>query len=339
MPCARLAVFHRIGVCSLALVLVLASSTAWGQDKKKAAEEKVPPPKPVDGVVTTDDYVDLHYTFYPSLEGKKAVPVILVHGWEGRRTELDPLARFLQEAGHAVMVPDLRGHGASTVRKIAGQPAIDLKPADLKPADLAMMATSDFIALKKELLTRNNAGELNIKLLTIVGIDVGSIVALNWAAIDYSRIELPTITIGRDVKALVLVSPVQNYKTLKPNAALSNQWVIKALSIMIIGGANDAKTNTEMKRLQNTIGRFHPAPKKLATESDEEFIKRTREEKNFYDEFEDTTLQGVKLINAPRPLNVATKIAAFIKLRIVDKADSKDLPAWEGERRTKEPLN
>ncbi len=337
MPYSRSTAPLLWGSRALMFCLLLATTTtAWGQAKKG---EPAKLPKPIDAVVTTDDYVDLHYTFYPSPleDGKKAVPIVLIHGWEGRRTELDPLAKFLQDAGHAVMVPDLRGHGDSNIRKIAGRPAEDLKPEDLTRSDLILMATTDFLLLKKDLLTRNNNAELNIKLLTLVGIDVGTVVAENWAAVDYSRVDLPTITLGRDVKALVLISPNQGYKDMKNTAALKNAYVLKALSVMIIGGANDQATSVEMKRLQNLFAKYHPVPKKLAAETQAEYQARLLKEKDFWPEFEATTLQGVKLISAPRPLNVATKIAAFIQLRIADRADAKDLPAWEGDRRLNEP--
>ena len=36
----------------------------------------------------------------------------MLHGWKGNRTEYADLASFLQtQHGHAVLVPDLRGHG------------------------------------------------------------------------------------------------------------------------------------------------------------------------------------------------------------------------------------
>lgn len=330
-----------LALCALAL---LCTAPVLAQDKKKAADDKKKTvaeqpkiPEAEDHMLETEDGVELHYTYYPSFEGKKGVPIVLIHGWESRRTELDPLAKFLQQQGHAVMVPDLRGHGASNTRKLPQRPAETLTPANLKPGDLAQMATTDFLLLKRDLLTRHNAGEFNIELLTLVGMDVGSVLALNWAALDWSQPDLPTIRLGHDVKAIVLISPVQSYKQLNQNAALRNQNVVRRLSVMLAAGGNDSKANTELKRLENLIGKFHPAPKPETGESDEDFAKRRRQKQDFYVFSEDTTLQGAKLLTA-KSLNVPAKIAGFIKFRLVDPAEAKDLPAWEGERRTKETL-
>jgi hypothetical protein len=78
-------------------------------------------------------------------------------------------------------------------------------------------------------------------------------------------------------------------------------------------------------------------PKIEPGEREADFAKRQLRQKTYYEQPEDTVLQGAKLLNAPE-LNVAQKIANFIRIRIIDRAQDKDLPAWEGERRTKEPL-
>ena len=61
----------------------------------------------------TSDGARLSATFYPGRETKDTVPVILLHMSEGDRKEYLELAPYLQEQGHAVLVPDLRGHGES----------------------------------------------------------------------------------------------------------------------------------------------------------------------------------------------------------------------------------
>jgi hypothetical protein len=329
--------------CWLWAVLLLALTPALpgdatAQDKKKAAERpKVPAPEDIK--IETDD-VELHCTYYPSPRGKEAALVILVHDWESRRTELDLLAKFLQEQGeHAVLVPDLRGHGDSNVRKVApGTPAKDITPDDLNDLDLRKMATTDFVFIKNDMIERHNAGEFNIDLLTLVGIEVGSNIALHWAAVDWSQPDV-AIRLGRDVKALVLVSPVSIFKKLRtpgPAGPLGHPAVRAGLSIMTIGGINDAKMKQEMQRIHNAIVRYHPEPKQMTGESDEDFQKRVRRTKAYYQREKDTTLQGLELVKAPTQ-NVPSDIRAFIKLRVVDRAEEKDLPQWEGERR-KDPI-
>ena len=95
-------------------------------------------PEPV--TLVTRDNVEIRCTYYPggTIErvnepdkkqkgpprrvqtqrpGKEVVPVILIPGWEGRRSQYSFLASSLQRAGHAVITVDLRGQGESTVRR------------------------------------------------------------------------------------------------------------------------------------------------------------------------------------------------------------------------------
>ena len=136
-------------VAVIATLALLASAVA--QDKKED-KPKIPAPEEIE--IETADGVAIQATYYPSYLGKKAVPVLLVHGWEGRRTQFEPLAKYLQAEGNAVIVPDLRGHGSSAVRKIPGVAPETLKPEDLTARDLYYLATTDFMAIKNDLMER-----------------------------------------------------------------------------------------------------------------------------------------------------------------------------------------
>ncbi|MBI2478000.1 MAG: alpha/beta fold hydrolase [Planctomycetia bacterium] len=228
------------------------ASTCFGQ-ARPAAELKIPDAETIS--VEASDGFPIRCSYYPGgfvetptdkkdkpkiekKPGKEVVPVILLHGWEGRRRDLDELATTLQKRGHAVMVPDLRGHGDSTAFVLPNGKPEELK-ADrmLRPEMTAMLF--DVEAAKKFLLDKNNAGELNIELLCVVGADVGSIVAVNWAAYDWSRRQLPAFKQGLDVKALVLVSPETSFKGYTLTTSLKHPVIQNKLSIMLVVGEED----------------------------------------------------------------------------------------------------
>ena len=110
----------------LAVALLGASTTALGQakpkeqPKTKEEEDKDKIPDPENITVETKDGVPIKATYYASKLKKKAVPIIMLHGWEGNRGEFHVMASHLQKQGYAVICPDLRGHGHSLKYKTAG---------------------------------------------------------------------------------------------------------------------------------------------------------------------------------------------------------------------------
>src|SRR4051794_24299224 len=72
---------------------------------QKAEEEELPEPmevklEAIDGLTK----LVMHCTYYPSLLGKDAIPVLLLHGRGGTRADYEFLAQYLQKQGHAVLV-------------------------------------------------------------------------------------------------------------------------------------------------------------------------------------------------------------------------------------------
>ncbi|MBL8470006.1 alpha/beta hydrolase [Methyloversatilis discipulorum] len=55
----------------------------------------------------------LHGWFVPPAGGTPAPAVLVMHGWGANASLMLPLARPLHDAGHAVLLIDARGHGAS----------------------------------------------------------------------------------------------------------------------------------------------------------------------------------------------------------------------------------
>jgi len=295
------------GFVALCLALI-AAPAARGQ---AAADKKEPPPPPVEKELETRDGVVLKCTYYEGTKGKKTVPVIIVHGWEENRKYYLPLAAELQKSGHAVIVPDLRGHGESTARRVAGGQrivAIDRKRMSLM--DLQAMVLADLERVKQFLLSENNDGKLNIELLCVVGSEFGATLAANWAAYDWSKRSLPTFKVGQDVKALVFISPIGVFKGLRWDTGLRHP-VVRRLSVMMIYGKRKSETVREIARMRSTLksGR-PPLPKDKA---------ELAEKQDLFDIGLDTEIQGVKLL-AAKSLRVDAMINEFIRLRLVNKS-------------------
>ena len=97
-----------------ALLLAITPGPIGAQNAKKEDEEKPKLPAPQKHVLTTKDGVSLHCYFYPGTRKKESIPIMVIHGWEERGSQYAKLALSLQQKGHAVIIPDLRGHGFST---------------------------------------------------------------------------------------------------------------------------------------------------------------------------------------------------------------------------------
>lgn len=286
-----------------ALLTAVAAAPVAAQPGGAKKKEEIPPPE--DLVLTTKDGLQLKATYYPSTKGKEAVPVVLLHMYEGSGGDYRELALGLQGLGHAVMVPDLRGHGGSTEVTGATKP---LSAKTLSKADLIAMVLQDMEAVKKFLLEKNDAGELNIEKLCLVGAEMGANVALDWARLDWSWPVLATGKQGQDVKALVLISPQWSFRGLSVQPALAHPAVRGKLSIMIIVGQGDRSSERDAIRLKKALERYHPDPPK----------EKWTEEKDFWYIPLDTSLQGTKMLGV-NELKVGAYIANFIKLRIIDK--------------------
>jgi alpha-beta hydrolase superfamily lysophospholipase len=276
---------------------------ALAQNKKatKEKKEKIPPPEDID--LVTEDGVALRATFFPGTKGKDTVPVILLHMWKGERGEYKTLAPYLQSLGHAVLVPDLRGHGEST--RVEGFN---------KPLDAAVMPTrmfhrmveDDMETLKRFLMEKHNAGELNIEKLCVVGAELGASVALDWARLDWSWPPLATGKQGQDVRALVLISPQWSCHGLNLKKAMAHPRVTTDLSVFIVVGKETPKAVRDADRLYKMFKRHHPDPPP---------DKSTQLKDLFFGKL-NTSLQGTKMLGV-KSLRLEGFIAKFIDMRLV----------------------
>lgn len=210
--------------CSLALVTValMACSDSAALAQKKAPKTKG---KVVDKTLTADDGFPIAITYYESTEGEDSPVVIMLHMkgsnrlvWKGARG----VPAQLQARGYAVVTVDLRKHGDSRV----GNGGRGKKAAGLRPRDYKAMVAFDLKAVKKFLLAEHQAKKLNIRKTGIVAAEMSTAIAAlftlaDWLQRPYPDAPTPALSTprGQDVRALVLISPVESMPGLNAGAA------------------------------------------------------------------------------------------------------------------------
>jgi alpha-beta hydrolase superfamily lysophospholipase len=265
----------------------------------------------------TKDGVRLNAVYYParnSARGKETVPIILLHMHKGSSADYKPLAEALSAAGHAVIVPDLRGHGESTRAERNGRTR---KLDQLVKADYEAMI-NDLEAVKSFLLSEHNDGKLNIRKLCVVGAEMGAVVALNWAALDWNWPRLVTGPQGQDVRALVLITPQWGFKGLTIKSATVHADLLKSASVMIIAGAKDTANMDDARRLNQLFEKYHELPPPDAP------LAVRQEKQDLFFITPPTTLVGTKLLNE-KSLRMEKVIADFINFRLVQ---NENLDEW-----------
>jgi pimeloyl-ACP methyl ester carboxylesterase len=315
----------RFWLIGLLLVVIYSPALFAADDKaekKPAAAGKTAKdesPKSEDIFLTTADNVQLAITYYPGMKGKESVPVVLLHGY-GKHNRTDytkDLAPYLQSNGFAVVAVDLRGHGESTRIKTAYGKDETLEAATLLPNEFNSMVTQDMQTVKKFLWEKNNAGELNIDKLCLVGSEMGASIAVDFAYYDAleqdaNPVLRPEYKTGRFVKALVLLSPQISFKGISMRRAMQHPYLRKDISVLIVVGKKDAGALNEANRVYSMLERDHPKP-------DPE--KKVEQQTLFFAPL-DTNLQGVKLL-ADKSLKTSETIATFINIRLVKSELSK----------------
>jgi len=291
----------------LAAVLVTWASPAMASSKDapaagaKSQAEEQPPEEEVS--LVTGDGVVLKATFYPGASGKESAVVVLLHAHKGSRKDYARLALFLQRQGHAVLVPDLRGHGDST--QVQGTNR-RLTAKSMSSAAFVPMVGQDMEACKKFLVDKNNAGQLNIEKLCLVGAEMGSVVAMDYARLDWSWPPLVNVKQGQDVKVVVLISPQWSFRALQMRAAMDQPDILRQIATMILVGQQNAKALQQSTGVYNMLKALHP------TVDAENLAERTLLYKPL-----PTSLEGTKMLDAPE-LQIPQWIAWFIKVRLAD---------------------
>lgn len=304
---------NNVGLVRL-FVLVLLATTTHVSAQNKIDDDEIPEPQAVS--VESTDGVVLKCMWYPGTNGKQTVPVILVHDLERTRDDMLPLAEHLQKEGHAVIVPDLRGHGLSTTVVGSDEP-IDYD--EFKKAELASIVV-DIDTCKRFLMRRNNAGELNIEMLTVVANNRTTIHAVNWAVSDWAWPALADGTKqGQDIKSLILISPIKRYKSLSMNSALkapcmSGKGVAKPISVTMIWGRQAEKVDRDVDSIYKIMLKGRTDPRDIPM--DEKWDRQTL----FQFPLENDEV-GSEMMVGSSAAQIDTNVAGIIKKTIAEKAE------------------
>lgn len=207
--------------------------------------------------LVTKDQVKLRAFYFPSDKGKEAIPVILIHEWQGQAGPYSPLVKSLWESGCAVIVPELRGHGASKEQTLGGRTR-ELDAARMGKTDVQAMITGDLEEVKRFLVEENNDEKLNLNALTLIGVREGAILAAHWAIRDLNFPSIGAIKQGQDVKSLILISPERLLKGITLDETLNNNRLVSLPFLIVVGQASRQASDTERfhRRLESTKRRM-----------------------------------------------------------------------------------
>jgi pimeloyl-ACP methyl ester carboxylesterase len=208
-------------------------------------------------------------------------------------------------APRAVITVDLRGHGESKTAVSTNGSTAELDATRFQVADYQAMVVQDMEAVRSFLVEQNDAGNLNLNKLCVVGSGMGANVALLWAARDWATPPLAVRKQGQDVKALVLLSPRWNYRGLILRDAMKFPPVQQRLSVFLAYGSADRIFARDGENLRKIFERNHPEPPP----------DQVQQRKDFFVYDPDTMLQGTKLLNS-REFAMGPKIASFIEARL-----------------------
>lgn len=246
-------------------------------------------PEPVDVSLTTKDGVKLAATYYRSSAGVNAPVVILLHMQGRERRDWEDFAETLQKADFAVLNLDLRGHGESKLSRKEGD--LPIAPEQLRKEDYVNMTLYDTEAARRFLLEKNNARELNIEKLGIVAAEMSTTVATRWAEEDWKWEALPgTGKQGKDVKALVLITPQWKYQGVDIRKSLPILREYEKIAMLFIAGQKDKRAMRDAMRMYDVV--------------------HSRNKENTVGHGYDTELRGTKMLGKGLPIE--EDIVAFL---------------------------
>jgi len=255
----------------LLAVAILAGPSSVGLAQPAAGEAPAEEPLPAVKELTleTSDGIGLAVQYFAAPgENKPAATVILIHDLGGSSDALVPLAETLQRAGYAVLAPDLRGHGESSIPAYAKAAGAGEQWKLLKRQDFEAMATTtgsrvrgqgdirgDIEAVRTWIKSEADTGRLDLDRIVVVGAGVGAAVAATWTAADAAWPPLTTGPQGGRLKGLVLVDPVFATKGFLIGPALGKEPLRTTIPVFILGGSGSrdaGKVFDQLKRQRPT---------------------------------------------------------------------------------------
>lgn len=230
------------------------------------ALEKAEPTKPMrlnQQQFTTRDGWRLVANYYKGAGNADAIPVLLLHGRDGKKEEFDELAKKLAEQGCAVIVPDLRGCGESTSLSVndrsrgprgMSQPR-ERKMSQFNNDDLRALIEYDKEVWFNFLLYLHNKELLNVKKTIIVGSELGAALAATWARDDWNG----KGDAAQNVVGVALLSPDATNDEGKFNAltaldAYRKKAKGKSSGFVVFVGQMTEDKFEDAKKIQKKIG-------------------------------------------------------------------------------------
>jgi len=247
---ARIRTAVRAAVTALAVGLTGMSAAAVAQEAAAPAKK---PRDPVEklSLETTDGLAIAAWHYRGEGEGGRPPVVILLHDLDGSHLTVEPLAKELARRGIAVVAPDLRGHGASTIRQTAGGEET-IEARSLKKPDFEAMTLThggrvrdqsavrgDIECVRNWIKLRADEGKLDIDRLFVVGSGLGCTLAAMWAINDAAWPDLVAGPQGRQVRGLVFISPAWSSRSLTVSTVLAADLIRRQLPVMVLAGRDD----------------------------------------------------------------------------------------------------
>jgi len=293
----RTQIDSRFPVLLLCASLVsLAGSVAFAQDVEIEGEAQA--------VVTRDGWT-VHFTYWEGQDEEDTPIVVLLHGrnenrlvWSARQT-----AQVLVHERSAVIAVDLRKHGETKAPE--GASAAD-RNSKVSKFDYEKMVAFDLEAVKKFIYEQHQAKKLNMRKMAIVGSDMSTVLALNYAALDWGKKpydDAPTFATrtprGQDIQAMVLLSPMDSVSGLSALYPIRMLRRTGMAALIMYGAGSSTK---------RTAGKIYT---QLGGDNQDE------ENQRLYQQAFDIKLQGTGLLG--QGIGTEKLLAGFLKLHLRDK--------------------